>query len=387
MILEKALEELIVKRSNMKKICVVTSARSEYGPIRWLLKALQEDNDLQLQLLVGGSHLVEQQGLTYKFIEEDGFTIDKKIAYLQSTDTSTGIVKSMGVCLDLIADAFDELNPDLIFVVGDRYELLPICTAALIKRIPIAHMSGGDVTEGAIDNSVRNAVTMMSDIHFPGNADSANNIVRMIDSSANIYNVGEPGLENLKRNKLMSRMELADSLNLDINKKWIVSTLHPETRASVNRSMKMAKKMCEALSKHSEAEVVITYANVDLGGDEMNEYYEGMCKGKSNFHIFKSLGQLRYNSMMKECICVVGNSSSGVFEAPFLGKPVVNIGNRQKGRYMAPCVFNVPFYDDNQIDVALNNAMQQTFEPDTYYGDGNTALQVVSCLKTSFKIQ
>lgn len=370
-----------------KKICVVTSARSEYGPIRWILNAINEEPSLQLQLLVGGSHLVEQQGYTYKQIEDDGFTIDYKIDYLKSLDSSTGIVKSMGLCLDLIADALDSLKPDMIFVVGDRYELLPICTAALIKRIPIAHMSGGDITEGAIDNSVRNAITMMADLHFPGNEDSAKNIERMIDSNANIYNIGEPGLENLERNTLLSRSELSQALDIDSSKPWILCTLHPETRATVEQSMIMARAMCKALDERTESEIIITYANADLGGDELNLYYEKFCSCRANFHIFKSLGQLRYNSMMKECACVVGNSSSGVFEAPFLGKPVLNIGNRQKGRYMAACVFNIPCYENNEISAALNAAMSKSFDRDYNYGNGHVSNLVVKHLKEYFNIQ
>ena len=371
----------------MKKVCVVTSARSEYGPIYWILKALDNDADFQLQLLVGGSHLVKQQGLTYRLIERDGFTIDKTIDYLKSTDSSTGLVKSMGRCLELIADAYDELEPNLVLVVGDRYELLPVCTAALIKRIPIAHISGGDITEGAIDNSVRNAITMMADLHFPGNEDSANNIARMINSSKNIFNVGESGLENLERNKLLSRESLALSLELNVNKDWLLCTLHPETRSSVQQSMVMARKFCEALATKEESEIIITYANADLGGDEMNEYYESFCAKRQNFHLFKSLGQLRYNSIMKECTCVVGNSSSGVLEAPFLGKPVVNIGNRQKGRYMAKCVINVADYEDGEIVTALDEALHGCFSRDYYYGDGNVSKAVITHLKEYFKIQ
>lgn len=371
----------------MKKVCVVTSARSEYGPIRWVLKAINEEPSLQLQLLVGGAHLVEKQGFTYKQIEDDGFLIDYKIDYLKSTETSTEIIRSMGVCLDLMADALDSLNPDLLFVVGDRYELLPICSAALIKRIPIAHMSGGDKTEGAIDNSVRNAITMMSDIHFPGNKESAENIERMIDSGANIFNVGEPGLENLERTPLLSRGLLSESLKIESSKPWILCTLHPETKAPVKQSMIMAKAMCEALDEKTDAEIIITYANADLGGEELNLFFEDFCSSRFNFHIFKSLGQLRYNSMMRECACVVGNSSSGVFEAPFLGKPVLNIGNRQKGRYMAPCVFNIPYYENNEINVALNIAMGKTFDRDFYFGNGHVSKQVVKHLKEYLNIQ
>ena len=325
----------------MKKICIVTSARSEYGLLKRIMAEIQNDPDLELQLIAAGGHLSPEQGLTYKLIEEDGFNIDRKIEFLLSTEKGVGVAKAAGLCAVSIADAFDQLQPDIVLVLGDRYELMPICTSAMIMNIPIAHISGGDVTEGAIDNYVRNAVTMMSAIHFPGPQSSAENI-----------------------------------------KRWALCTLHSETLEDVQQSILMAHKMVEALLKLQDTEIIITYANADLGGSTMNLYYEEVGLQFSNVHVHKSLGQLRYNSMMAECWCVVGNSSSGIVEAPFIGKPVINIGNRQKGRYMSHNIINVPEYSYDEIEKALAQVDKHPTTPDFYWGDGNTSRVIVKHLKS-----
>lgn len=366
----------------MKKICIVTSARSEYGLLKRIMAEIQNDPDLELQLIAAGGHLSPEQGLTYKLIEEDGFNIDRKIEFLLSTETKVGIAKAAGLCAVSIADAFDQLQPDIVLVLGDRYELLPICTSAMIMNIPIAHISGGDVTEGAIDNYVRNAVTMMSALHFPGPQSSANNIKRMIGADKHIYVAGEPGLENLKESSLMSREELASDLGLDINKRWALCTLHSETMEDVQQSILMAHKMVDALLKLQDTEIIITYANADLGGSTMNLYYEEIGLQFSNVHVHKSLGLLRYNSLMAECWCVVGNSSSGIVEAPFIGKAVINIGNRQKGRYMSHNIINVPEYGNNEIEEALERVDKHPTSPDFYWGDGNTSRVIVKHIKS-----
>lgn len=363
-----------------KKVCIVTCARSEYGVLRPIINAIRADVSFELQLVVGGAHLCEEQGHTVDMILDDGFEIAEYLDYLQYDDTAEGLTKSMGLCMSQCAEVFKTLNPDLLIVLGDRYELIPITSAALLQHIPIAHLSGGDITLGAIDNQVRNMVTMIADLHFPGCKASAENICRMRGDNSNIYNVGEPGLQNLKDTKLMTREELADSLQIDVNKKWVVVTLHTETCAPLQQSKLMAQKMMEALI-HLDAEVIVTYANADEGGAELNRYYEQCAVKNKNIHVWKSLGQRRYNSVMKEAWCVVGNSSSGIVEAPFLGIPVVNIGNRQKGRYMSPCVINVPEYDDNQIEAALNQIVNIERKPDFYFGDGEVANKVVERIK------
>lgn len=367
--------------NRIKKVCVITSARSEYGLLRHCIQRINTDPELELQVIAAGGHLSPEQGFTYRLIEEDKVRIDRKIEFLLATETGTGIAKSAGLCAISIADAFDQLRPDIILILGDRYELMSICTTAMIMSIPIAHISGGDVTEGAIDNYVRNAVTMMSSIHFPGPQSSAENIIRMIGTAKNVFPVGEPGLENLKKSKLMSREELSKNLRLDVSKRWVLCTLHSETMGSVECSMLMAHKMVDALLSLPNAEIILTYANADLGGCKMNLYYEAVGLQYDNVHVHKTLGQLCYNSMMAECWCVVGNSSSGIVEAPFIGKPVVNIGNRQKGRYVSPNIINVPTYEENEIADAL--AMVDTYPVarDFYWGDGNVSEKVIKHLK------
>lgn len=360
----------------MKKVCVVTAARSEYGPLRWLIKKLQDSKVFQLQLLVTGGHLSPEQGLTYKEIEEDGFSIDKKVEFLLSSLTATGIAKSMGLCAISIADALSDLSPDLLVVLGDRYELLPICSCALVMRIPIAHISGGDITEGAIDDQIRNAVTMMSTLHFPGTQESAKRIVQMIGSDNNVFTVGEPGLDNFVNCQLMNRQELADSLGLDIAKKWYLLTLHPETKESLSYNLLLAKNIIETLCGFSGIQVVITQSNTDLGGIQLNDYFKEIAKHEpTKFQLYASLGQLRYLSFMKEAFCVIGNSSSGIVEAPFLGKSVLNIGKRQEGRHLCSNVLTISGLGTS-VKEAILSISNSDIAPDYYYGNGNTSFKI-----------
>lgn len=360
----------------MKKVCVVTAARSEYGALRWIIEELKQIKGCVVQLLVTGSHLSLEQGLTYLQIETDGFCIDKKIEMLLSTSTSVGIAKSMGVCAISIADAFNELSPDLLLVLGDRYELLPVCNTALIMQIPIAHISGGDITEGAIDDQIRNAVTMMSTLHFPGTKDSAKRIEEMVGAKGNIYPVGEPGLDNFVRLKLMSREEIARSLHLSVDKKWFLVTFHPETKESLSYNLDLAKNIISALEKYTDCQVIITKANADLGGTDINLYFNNIAyKNPQKFQLYSSLGQLRYLSLMKQVSCVIGNSSSGLIETPFLGKPVLNIGNRQSGRFCSENVITISGFENSIFD-ALKKVDDKEFPPNYYYGCGNTAKEI-----------
>lgn len=367
----------------MWKVCVVTAARSEYGLLRWLIEEVKQDDGLVLQLLVSGAHLSVEQGLTYKQIEEDGYVIDEKVEMLLSSSTDVGIVKSMGVCSIGIADALKRLLPDLLVVLGDRYELLPICSAALMMNIPIAHISGGDVTEGAIDDQVRNAVTMMATLHFPGVQMSADRIMRMRGEKRNIWTCGEPGLDNFTRLSLWNRSKLAAELQIDEAKKWILLSYHPETRVPFERNIGNIRRIQEALDKVQGIEVIITRANADLGGAEINIYWEDLVKkNNGKYKLFDSLGQLRYLSLMRETACVVGNSSSGIVEAPFLGIPVLNIGERQKGRYLCKNVISIENNDDDLYQI-LNKLFENKSEDliDKYYGDGHTSERIKCRIK------
>lgn len=360
----------------MKKVCVVTASRSEYGLLRWIMQEIADSGNMKLQLVVTGTHLSPEHGYTFKLIENDGFHITRKVEYLLSSDSACGAAKSAGVCALSFADVFQELKPDLLVVLGDRYELLPVCTTALLMGVPIAHISGGDVTEGALDNQVRNAITAMADLHFPGNSESANNICRIRNSGLSVYMVGEPGLEHFMRAPRITREQLAKDLHLNPEKKWILVTLHPETMRPVQFSVNMAKNLMEVLKAERDAEIIITQANADVGGAEMNHCYIDYCQSVPSMHFFNTLGQQRYLSCMREVCCVIGNSSSGIVEAPFLGVPVVNIGERQQGRHLCANILS---------SSAEKSCMQQTIRkaidkgimaPDFYYGDGHCAKQV-----------
>jgi len=271
-----------------KNVCVITAARSEYGVLRWIIDEIQHDDNLKLQLVVTGSHLSSDFGYTYKEIELDGYNIDWKVEMLLSSSTRSGISKSMGLCSIGISDAFEMLKPDIVVVLGDRYELLPICSVALLMGIPLAHISGGDITEGAIDDQIRNAITMMSTLHFPGVISSASRIMQMLDSKKNVFVVGEPGLENFKRITLLSRESLAESLNLDINKKWILITQHPETKTSLENNLVMASNIIKSLDVFDDIQVVITKANADFGGKQINDYFEDISLKNSDKYKFHS---------------------------------------------------------------------------------------------------
>lgn len=364
----------------MNKVCIVTAARSEYGVLRWVIDEVQNDKDLELQLVVTGAHLSVEQGLTYKFIEQDGYTIAEKVPILMPSDDNVSIAKTMGNCSISMADTLDRLKPDLVVVLGDRYELLPIVGTALVMRIPVAHISGGDVTEGAIDDEVRNAVSMMSTLHFPGVVDSAKNLHRMLGSEKNVFAVGEPGLDCFLRMDLWNKEKVANELSLDMHKKWCLVTLHPETKLSLNENIKMVQNLYDAMLKTQGIQFIITKANADAGGSAINDFWTRVVSDNSNMQLFPSLGQIRYLSFMKYADMVVGNSSSGIIEAPFMGTPVVNIGNRQKGRHICN---NVICCGNNveEISQSLLKAQASKRIVDTYWGDGKSSKRIVSEIK------
>ena len=363
------------------KICIVTAARSEYGLLKWVIDGVYHDKELELQLVVTGAHLSEEHGMTYRFIEEDGYPIAAKVDMQLSSYDKKSIVRSMGKCSEGFAEAFTQLQPDVVIVLGDRYELLPIVSAALVIGIPVAHLSGGDITEGAIDDEVRNAVSMMSAIHFPGVESSAENLRRMIGKDAPIYTAGEPGLESFLRFDLMDRAELAESLQLDVDKKWCLVTLHPETKLGLDVNIEVVKNLFKVMSHINDLQFVISKANADFGGKQINDFWdEAVKQDESKYRLFTSLGQRRYLSFMRQTAGVIGNSSSGIVEAPFLGIPVVNIGDRQKGRHLCKNVIQCR-RDVSSIEDAFRRMLAQPKIVDTYFGDGHTSAFVIEKLK------
>ncbi len=370
---------------NKKKICIITAARSEYGLLKWVIDEVHHDEELELQLVVTGAHLSEEHGMTVRFIEEDGYPIAARVDMFLSSDSRADIIRSMGHCSMGLAETLSTLRPDLVVVLGDRYELLPIVGACLVAAIPVAHLSGGDVTEGAIDNEVRNAVSMMSTLHFPGVESSADNLRRMTGSEMNIHTVGEPGLESFLRLNMMSRDELSESLGIDSKSHWCLVTLHPETKMSVEENVAMAKNLFKVMQSTDGIQYVISKANADFGGAQINQFWEkAVIEDEKRFHLFSSLGQRRYLSFMKQAAGVLGNSSSGIVEAPFMGIPVVNIGDRQKGRHLCKNVIQCG-RSYEEIQKAVMAMLVQPIIVDTYYGDGHTSGIVVNKIKEWLK--
>lgn len=370
----------------MKKVCIITTTRAEYGQLRWIINDIYEDSDLNLQIIVSGGHLSPEQGLTYREIENDGYPISDKIEMCLSSTSDVGIVKSMGLLQISICEAFNRLKPDIIVLLGDRYELLPIVNAALIMRIPVAHIGGGDLTKGAIDNEIRNSVTMMSTLHFASTETCANRIKAMIQNDKYIFITGDRSLDNYKRLALMNRETLAQSLGLDKNKKWGLLTYHPETKISISQNicnihilMDFLKKIC------SDYEIIITKANTDLGGIEINQYLDNYVAQNSNMHLFNSLGQLRYCSICFQLAFMIGNSSSGIYESGYCKLPTINVGHRQDGRFLTDNIISseITFDDLNKAFHTINNpsfigSLKNMINP---YGNGNSSKIIVSQIK------
>lgn len=360
----------------MKKIAVVTATRAEYGLLRWTIEALRAEPCFDVCLIVAGAHLSPAFGETWRQIEADGVRIDRKIDYLSADRSPAGIAREMGVCAQLFSDAFAEIQPDLLLVLGDRYELLPICSSALVLGIPIAHLSGGDVTTGAIDNEIRNAVTMMAALHFPGTQESAERIVRMRGNAEGVCCVGEPGLEQCQRLNLLSREELARDLGLDPARQWVSFSYHPQTHGSVEEDLAEVSRTLDFLLAQASVEIVATRANADPGGEQINALLERRAGGR--LHLYASLGQLRYLSLLKESYCCIGNSSSGIVETPFFGTPTLNLGRRQEGRHLCANVLSLPSAEGLAAAWAEVDAHRIQ---DDWYGDGQTSGRIVQFLK------
>lgn len=367
----------------MKRICFVTAARSEYGALKWLMNDINRSEAFELQLIVTGGHLMKEQGHTIDQIIEDGFRISEIVDADLDISSTSQIAASMGRMAELFAMAFEKLKPDYLVVLGDRYELLPICNTAFVMRIPIIHLSGGDVTEGAIDDGIRNAVTMLATYHFPGTTASADNIVRMRGTSSNVWAVGEPGLDAFNRETLIDRETLAENLGLDISAKWGLFTYHAETVRDLKYNLDTVKNCIRVLKKLENYQIVATYSNADFGGNYINEMLEDTARERPDkFIVIPSLGQIRYLSFMRQAEFVVGNSSSGMIEAPFLKIPVVNVGNRQKGRYRCNNIVQSEA-DYESIERAIACARnKKIIDTDLgYWGDGHTSERIVRILE------
>ena len=367
-----------------RKICVVTGTRAEYGLLYWLMKEIEADKELQLQLIVTGMHLSPEFGLTYKEIEKE-FKIDKKIEMLLSSDTSIGISKSMGLAQISFAEAYEELKPDIVVVLGDRYEIFSATSAAMIAKIPVAHLHGGETTEGAFDESIRHSITKMSHLHFTATNEYKNRVIQLGEYPNRVFNVGGMGIENIKRLKLLTRDEFEKSIEFKLNKKNILVTFHPVTLEN-STAKEQFQELLDAIDELEETNIIFTKANSDTDGRVINQMIDEYVSKNSYKSIgFTSLGQLRYLSALQFVDVVVGNSSSGLTEAPSFKIGTINIGDRQKGRIKAESVIDcksdkVSILEafDKLYSVEFQNSLSNIKNP---YGDGCASQKIVEVLK------
>jgi UDP-hydrolysing UDP-N-acetyl-D-glucosamine 2-epimerase len=371
----------------MRKIAVITGTRAEYGLLYWIIKTIHEDSALQLQLVVTGMHLSPEFGLTVKEIEKDRFPIVERVEMLLSSDTEASIATSMGLGMVGFAKAYERIKPDIVLVLGDRFEILSAVTAAVPFNIPVAHIHGGESTEGVMDELFRHAITKMSHIHFPSTQKYADRVVQMGERPENVFCFGAPGLDSVYRLELLNKKQLALELDLPVEKVWGILTYHPVTHEN-NSGKNHIETLLNVVERFSEIYWIITLPNADTGSRAIIKEIEGFVHNNSEIAcLFSSLGQLRYLSLLKNVTIMVGNSSSGLIEAPSFELPVVNIGDRQKGRISAANVIDVPICEKNKIETAINKAVSKDFRDSLKglinpYGEGHTSEKIIEVIRT-----
>ena len=362
---------------------VLTGNRSEYGILKNILWGIQCSKKLELYIVATGAHLSERYGYTIKEIEDDGFKVWKKILLNNILEEKVRIPEEMGSLMLHLSNAFCEVRPDILLLLGDRYEMLASASVAVGLHIPIAHISGGECTEGAMDEQIRHAITKMSHIHFPGASAYAENIKKMGEEAWRIFAVGDPGIENIKNIKIVPKEELEEDLKITINKKTLLVTYHPVTLELAELEYQI-NNLFQALSNYSGA-IIVTYPNSDDGSELIIRKWQELSKLKNTVCLVHNLGNHRYLNVMRYCGAVVGNSSSAIVEAPFLKVPAVNIGNRQKGRLMADSIICCG-YSQNGIKNAIDRALSDEFaeivrSSESLYGEGDTSRRIVDVLE------
>lgn len=366
------------------KICFFTATRAEYGLLNPLMHAISLHDDFQLQLIVSGAHLSPEFGMTVDQIEKDGFFIDSRVEMLLSSDSPVGATKSLGLATIGLADTFATLKPDYLVLLGDRYELLAAASSALLSRIPIIHLHGGETTLGALDECIRHAVTKMSILHFASTETYRQNIINMGEPAERVFNVGAIGLDALNQLELLDSPSIRKNLDIGDGDLAVV-TFHPATKNSGSAKSQIAE-LFNALDMFPNLKIIFTKANADTEGRLINSLLEEYCSSrKTRAFLFSSLGQIRYLSLVKACKVVIGNSSSGIIEVPSLGVPTLNIGDRQKGRITAESTITVPACSDD-IQMGIQKALSTEFKQICKrainpYGDGHTTNRIVSILE------
>ena len=370
----------------MKKICVITGTRAEYGLLYWLIKGIEADKELQLQLIVTGMHLSPEFGLTYKEIEKE-FKIDKKIEMLLSSDTPVGISKSIGLAQISFSEAYDDLKPDLVLVLGDRYEIFAAASTAMIANIPISHLHGGETTEGAFDEAIRHSITKMSHLHFTATDRYKNRVIQLGENPSRVFNVGALGIENIKRLPLMSKDEFEKSIDFKLDKKNILVTFHPVTLEE-NSASTQFQELLNAIDELKNTNIIFTKANSDTDGRVINHMIDNYVSKNSNKSVcFTSLGQLRYLSALQFVDAAVGNSSSGLLEAPSFKIGTINIGDRQKGRLKTDSIIDCNPNKKNILEsfsklysLEFQTSLENIKNP---YGDGKVSRKIIDIIKNT----
>jgi len=365
------------------EITVVTGSRADYGLLYHVLRGIQESRRLRLRLLVTGMHLAPEFGETWRVIEADGFRIDRKIDMLLAGDSPAAMTKSCGLGVLGFAEAFADQRPRLVMVLGDRFEILAAVQACLLARIPVAHIAGGDTTEGAVDESIRHAITKMAHLHFATNSEAAARIRQMGENPDSVFDVGSPGIDFIKNQKLLTRDELEQELGLKLRRRLLAVTFHPATLDPLPQAsqMRVLLDALEALDPE-ETSIVFTMPNADAEGRSLMALAAAFTATRPHTRIFTSLGQRNYLSLIAHADAVVGNSSSGLYEAPTLKTPTVNIGDRQKGRLQAGSIINCA------VDAtAILDAIHRAYQLDTSavvnpYGEGDAAQKIVHILES-----
>lgn len=369
------------------KIFVLTATRAEYGLLKPLLNKMMTKENFEVEIIVTGAHLSYEFGMTYQEIEEDGFFIHKKIEILLSSDTPNAISKSMGLAMISFADFFSSERPDALLVLGDRYETLAVCIAAMNERIPIIHLYGGETTEGAVDEQIRHAITKMSYLHLTSIEAYRKRIIQLGEEPERVFCVGALGLENIATEKLMSKEELEESLGINLSRRYAVFTFHPVTLEE-DTAQDECKEILKALETYCDLTVIFTMANADVQGRKINQLLMEYVEKHRNAVFVNSLGMRRYLSAVKNAAFVIGNSSSGILEVPSFGIPTINIGDRQKGRIQAKSIINCQ-PDERSVCKAIDKALSKDFlkkikNVKNPYGDGKASEKIVNAIEQVF---
>jgi GDP/UDP-N,N'-diacetylbacillosamine 2-epimerase (hydrolysing) len=367
-----------------RTVCVVTGTRADYGLLRWVMEGIRQSPDLHLQVIATGMHLSPEFGLTYREIEKDGFAIDRKVEMLLSSDTPAGVTKSMGLGLMGFGEAIEQLKPDLMLVLGDRFEIFAAAAAAMVARVPLAHLHGGETTEGAIDEAIRHSITKMSHLHFVAAEEYRRRVVQLGEAPERVFLVGGLGIDNIKRLDLLDRAALEASLDFKLGPKNLLVTFHPVTLEKSTAGAQMTELLA-ALDALEDTHLIFTMPNADTDGRILIAMIEQFVATHPNARVYTSLGQMRYLSCISQVDGVVGNSSSGLIEVPSFRKGTVNIGDRQRGRLKAGSVIDCA-PDRQSIADALRTLYSAEFQSGLAmvrnpYGEGGASDKVVRVLQ------